>query len=659
MMKQAFKKILIANRGEIALRVIRTCREMGIKTVAVYSEGDRSGFHVERADEAYCIGPDPAANSYLNQEKLIEVAKKSGAEAIHPGFGFLSENAGFAQKIIDAGLIFIGPKPRSIDLMGLKDKSKELARQAQVPVIPGYQGEDQDPKVLEKKAKEIGIPLLIKASAGGGGKGMVVVYDFKEFQHSLEKAKREAKAAFGNDHVLLERYFPTSKHIEVQVFGDEHGNIVHLFERECSVQRRHQKIIEESPSPSLDGILRESICQAAVSLAKKVDYVSAGTVEFILDIATKEYYFLEMNTRLQVEHPVTEFVTGLDLVRLQLEVAMGLPLPFKQEDLKQSGHALECRLYAEDPKENFRPSPGEVYLFDVSGNGARNDYGLKKRDRISSYYDPMVAKIITYGKNRAESFQKMDLALAKTIFWGPPSNLYFLRHLVNHKLILENNFHTRTIEENFQKWRPQFNLQKTAAAWIAKEYMHWQQLSLPVGFRNIPAQLSEDCFDFEGQDFKVAYKFIKNERFIVNQQEYQIVELKQMEANQWSIILEAAEQLHQFQLFERALSGEHEKEIFIQTAGEESLVLKLKRRLSLASTSSHKGDYRAPMPGKVTKVLVKKGEHVKKGQRLLILEAMKMENEMTAFKDGEIEDVFVVANDQVEMGRTLLQLRGE
>ena len=658
-MKKNIKKILIANRGEIAIRVMKTCREMGIKTVAVYSDGDRHSLHVAFADEAYHLGADPASNSYLQQEKILEIAKKSGADSIHPGFGFLSENAGFAAKVASAGLVFVGPSPKCIESMGLKDRSKILAQEAGVPTIPGYNGEDQDPKTLEKKAREIGLPLLIKASAGGGGKGMVVVNDFNDFHRLLEKARTEAKNSFSNDHIILERYFTTSKHIEVQVFGDQFGKVVHLFERECSVQRRHQKIIEESPSPSLTPELREQICQSAVKLAKKVDYQNAGTVEFILDIATQQYFFLEMNTRLQVEHPVTEMVTGLDLVRLQIEVAMGMPLPFEQQGLRQTGHAVEVRLYAEDPKENFRPSPGEVYLFDASQNGARTDGGLKARDKISSFYDPMVAKIITHGKDRTEALKKMDTALGKTFFWGPPSNLYFLQHLVNHPLIVGNKFHTGSIEEHFTKWRPEVDFERGAAFWLITEFLRWKNFNVPVGFRNMPTKGSSDQFIFEDEKLAVTYKALGSKKYLINEKTYELITAELDGQGFWNLQVEVDGECLQAKVADRDVTGVVEKEIYVSIYGAGGACLQLVRRLSLNSAKAHEGDYRAPMPGKILKILVKKGEKVTKGQRLLTLEAMKIENEISAFKDGVIENIFVGLNEQVEMGKTLLHLSGE
>src|SRR3954465_6661506 len=393
------KSLLIANRGEIACRVIRTARRLGIKTVAVYSDADAKALHVRMADEAVHIGPSPARESYLRGDAIIEAAKASGAEAIHPGYGFLSENADFAQAVIDAGLIWVGPKPASIRAMGLKDAAKKLMAEAGVPVTPGYLGEDQDPKHLKKEAGAIGYPVLIKAVAGGGGKGMRKVDAAKDFDDALESCKREAASSFGNDVVLLEKWIESPRHIEVQVFGDSHGNVVHLFERDCSLQRRHQKVIEEAPAPGMDEATREAVTSAAVRAAQAINYENAGTIEFIADasdgLKADRIWFMEMNTRLQVEHPVTEEITGQDLVEWQLRVASGEKLPKKQNELSITGHAIEARVYAEDPTKGFLPSVGRLQAFHLPYD-ARIETGVEAGGEVSSFYDPMIAKIIRH-----------------------------------------------------------------------------------------------------------------------------------------------------------------------------------------------------------------------------------------------------------------------
>src|SRR5690349_3801223 len=420
-----FKKILIANRGEIACRVMRTAREMRIATVAVYSDADAKALHVREADEAVHIGPSPAAESYLIGDKIIAAAKATGADAIHPGYGFLSENADFARAVAAAGIVWVGPKPESIEAMGLKDAAKKLMRAAGVPVTPGYEGEDQSASRLKAEADAIGYPVLIKAVAGGGGKGMRKVDAPEDFEAALASCRREASASFSNDEVLLEKWITSPRHIEVQVFGDSHGNVVHLFERDCSLQRRHQKVIEEAPAPGMDEDTRAAICAAAVRAAQAVDYEGAGTIEFIADasegLRADRIFFMEMNTRLQVEHPVTEEITGVDLVEWQLRVANGEPLPLKQEDLSINGHAIEARLYAEDPAKGFLPSVGKLDHFDL-GEAGRIETGVEEGDAISPFYDPMIAKLISTGADRDAAFQNLAAMLGSVEVWPVRTN---------------------------------------------------------------------------------------------------------------------------------------------------------------------------------------------------------------------------------------------
>src|SRR5690242_2211702 len=425
--------ILIANRGEIACRVIRTARQLGIRTVAVYSDADAKALHVRMADEAVHIGPSPARESYLVGDKIIEAARATGAEAIRPGYGFLSENADFAQAVIDAGLIWVGPKPDSIRAMGLKDAAKTLMANAGVPVTPGYHGQDQSPDLLKMEAQAIGYPVLIKAVAGGGGKGMRRVDEAAQFDDALESAKREAASAFGDDRVLIEKYILSPRHIEVQVFGDTQGNVVHLFERDCSLQRRHQKVIEEAPAPGMDAETRQAVCGAAVRAAKAVNYENAGTIEFIADasegLKPDRIWFMEMNTRLQVEHPVTEEITGQDLVEWQLRVASGEKLPKTQDELTITGHAIEARLYAEDPAKGFLPSVGRLEHFDLGDEG-RIETGVEEGDAISSFYDPMIAKLIGRGDDREEAIGELASMLDSVEVWPVRTNAAFLLNAI-------------------------------------------------------------------------------------------------------------------------------------------------------------------------------------------------------------------------------------
>jgi acetyl-CoA carboxylase biotin carboxylase subunit len=463
-----FKKVLIANRGEIAVRVIRACREMGIASVAVYSEADKRALHVRMADEAVAIGPAPATESYLSIERILEAARASGAEAIHPGYGFLSENEAFAEAVERAGLIFIGPPPSAIRAMGDKGRARALMQESGVPVAPGYQGPDDDAS-LARAAGEIGYPLLVKAAAGGGGKGMRVAERHEELTEAIGAARREAQHAFGDGRLILERYIPRARHIEFQVLADAHGHTLHLFERECSVQRRHQKIVEETPSPFLDADLRARMGAAAVAAAQAAGYRNAGTIEFIVDPVTSGFYFLEMNTRLQVEHPVTELVVGLDLVEWQLRIASGEALPFAQADLAQRGAAIECRLYAEDPANNFLPATGPLLTFvEPKGPGIRVDTGFTSGDAITIHYDPLVAKISAWAADRPAAIRRMQAALRDTVLLGLTHNGQFLQDLLADPDFLEGKVYTTWVEGHFGDWQPpQCSIPPEALAGIA------------------------------------------------------------------------------------------------------------------------------------------------------------------------------------------------
>jgi acetyl-CoA carboxylase biotin carboxylase subunit len=449
-----FRKILIANRGEIAVRILRACRELGIATVAVYSEADRRALHVRLADEAISIGPSPATQSYLNIASIIQAAKECGAQAVHPGYGFLSENKDFAQAVKDAGMVFIGPSPQAIQSMGNKAEARARMQSAGVPVVPGYQGPD-DEFSLKNAAAEIGFPVLVKAAAGGGGKGMRVVHQPNQLLEAVAAARREALHAFGDGRLILERYIPKAHHIEFQVLADMHGNTLHLFERECSLQRRHQKIIEETPSSLLDEALRAEMGAAAVAAAQAVGYENAGTVEFILDPEQHSFYFLEMNTRLQVEHGVTEFVTGLDIVQWQIRIAAGERLPFKQADLGQHGHAIEARLYAEDPANDFLPATGRLLrLVEPKGPGIRVDSGFTSGDEITIHYDALLAKIVSYAADRPAAIRKLQSALHETVLLGVTTNWLFLQAVLADSDFLNGSFYTTWIEEHYDDWKP-------------------------------------------------------------------------------------------------------------------------------------------------------------------------------------------------------------
>jgi acetyl-CoA carboxylase, biotin carboxylase subunit len=449
-----FKKILIANRGEIALRIMRTCKEMGIATVAVYSDADQKALHMLNADEAVHIGPSEPTQSYLDMEKIIDAAKKTGAEAIHPGYGFLAENAAFSGRCQEAGIVFIGPPPRVIEELGDKIRARQIMQEGGVPVIPGMTEEASDPSAWGAAAEGIGYPVLIKASAGGGGKGMRVVDRPEDLNEACESASREAAAAFGSGAIYMEKFLAKSRHVEIQILADTHGNAIHLLERECSIQRRHQKIIEETPSPALTPALREKMGQAAVAAAKASGYVNAGTVEFILDPDGK-FYFLEVNTRLQVEHPITEMITGVDLVRQQLEVAAGNPLSLSQEEIVGRGHSIECRIYAEDPETNFFPSPGKIiFLQEPSGPGVRNDCGVYSGFEVPVEYDPILSKLVVHGETRNQAIQRMVRALSTYAVLGVKTPIPFLMDVLQSAPFAEGETHTNFIESHFSDWTP-------------------------------------------------------------------------------------------------------------------------------------------------------------------------------------------------------------
>jgi 3-methylcrotonyl-CoA carboxylase alpha subunit len=613
------KSLLIANRGEIACRVIRTARKLGIRTVAVYADADAKALHVRMSDEAVHIGPSPARESYLVGEKIIAAAKQTGAEAIHPGYGFLSENADFAQAVIDAGLIWVGPKPDSIRAMGLKDAAKTLMANAGVPVTPGYHGEDQSPDVLKMEAQAIGYPVLIKAVAGGGGKGMRRVDAAKDFDDALESCKREAASSFGDDRVLIEKYILSPRHIEVQVFGDSHGNVVHLFERDCSLQRRHQKVIEEAPAPGMDEATREAVCGAAVRAAQAVNYEGAGTIEFIADasegLRADRIWFMEMNTRLQVEHPVTEEITGQDLVEWQLRVASGERLPKKQPELSINGHAIEARLYAEDPAKGFLPSVGKLEHFNLGDEG-RIETGVEEGDAIS----PMIAKLIAVGDDREEAIGALAATLEGVEVWPVRTNAAFLFNALTHSDFAAGKIDTGFIEQHLEHLLPDSEphqiVRRSAAAVaiLAAE----DEAALPgiAGLRlNAPPRLAV-ALDGEavalGDEDEIAEVsgFADGERVVV---------------------------FHEGQAYEFGLGS----------------------RGTGTTHGVHDGEIEAPMPGKVTAVEVAQGEKVAKGQRLLTLEAMKMEHALTAPFDGTVSELPATAGAQVTEGQLLVKIDPE
>jgi 3-methylcrotonyl-CoA carboxylase alpha subunit len=638
--------LLIANRGEIACRIIRTARAMGIRTVAVYSDADATALHVRQADEAVHIGASPARESYLVGEKIIAAAISTGAEAIHPGYGFLSENAEFAQAVIDAGLIWVGPRPASITAMGLKDAAKKLMAEAGVPVTPGYMGENQDPAFLGQQAAEIGYPVLIKAVAGGGGKGMRKVEAAGDFADALASCQREAASSFGNAHVLIEKYILRPRHIEVQVFGDTHGNIVHLFERDCSLQRRHQKVIEEAPAPGMDEATREQLCAAAVKAAKAVDYVGAGTIEFIADasdgLRADRIWFMEMNTRLQVEHPVTEEITGVDLVEWQLRVASGEALPLKQEELSINGHAIEARLYAEDPAAGFLPSTGQLLEFDLGFRG-RIETGVAEGDFISPNYDPMIAKLITHAKTRSEAGFRLQEIVEQIQIWPVKTNAAFLGRCLLDEDVSNGDVDTGLIERNADALTAppvadEFEMRAGALnvligsernqmlvpllnasgepAWKISNSSHLNSI---FGFRlnNAPNRRIPITVDGVASEVELSEPILGNSDFHYSRY-----------GEKWSRLEDGF--IHRYEVGWPPCYG---------------------------SEDGHAdGAILSPMPGRIIAVEVTQGQTVSKGQKLLTLEAMKMEHSLTAPFDGVVAELNAETGAQVQVEALLVRI---
>ncbi len=629
------KSLLIANRGEIACRIIRTARAMGIRTVAVYSDADAKALHMRQADEAVHIGASPARESYLVAEKIIAAALATKVEAIHPGYGFLSENAAFAQAVIDAGLIWVGPAPASITAMGLKDAAKALMAAAGVPVTPGYMGADQSPDLLAAEAGKIGYPVLIKAVAGGGGKGMRKVDAPEDFVDALASCQREATASFGNAHVLIEKYIQRPRHIEVQVFGDTHGNIVHLFERDCSLQRRHQKVIEEAPAPGMNEATREQLCAVAVKAAKAVNYVGAGTIEFIADasegLRADRIWFMEMNTRLQVEHPVTEEITGVDLVEWQLRVASGEALPKRQDELSINGWAIEARLYAEDPAKGFLPSVGYVDFL-VWPKKVRLETGVEEDDEIFPYYDPMIAKLIVKGDDRATALTDLQVACASVVCDGVQTNAWFLARLLAQPEVAGGAMTTSFIGDASELMMSPPNPSEALLSGAADYLVHADNF--------LPGKSGEVTYDRNKGllGFRLNAPFRKTVSLIVNGRRRTVM-YDFGSAPYWENCLAYHYHPQSIVLFE----GGAKFEVSIRTDGS-------------AHGPASSGTILSPMPGRIIAVEVTQGQTVAKGQRLLTLEAMKMEHSLTAPFDGVVAELSAQTGAQVQVEAVLARI---
>ncbi|MEP3278428.1 MAG: acetyl/propionyl/methylcrotonyl-CoA carboxylase subunit alpha [Stappiaceae bacterium] len=658
------KKLLVANRGEIACRIIRTARSLGIKTVAIYSDADQTALHVSMADEAYRVGSPPVSESYLMADRIVEIGVLSKADAIHPGYGFLSENPEFVEKVEAAGLIFVGPPAEAIRSMGLKDAAKKLMEQAGVPVVPGYHGSERDPDSLAKEADRIGYPVLIKARAGGGGKGMRRVDGSEDFRSALEGAQREGMASFGDSVCLIEKYLTKPRHIEIQVFGDAHGNVVHLFERDCSLQRRHQKVIEEAPAPDMPQDMREEMGRAAVQAARAIGYQGAGTIEFIADVTDglrpDRFYFMEMNTRLQVEHPVTELVTGQDLVEWQLRVASGEALPVSQEDLGLSGWAFEARLYAEDVAKNFLPATGTLNYLDLPEDRARIDSGVRQGDTITPYYDPMIAKIIVHGQSRQAALNKLQTALENSHVAGTTTNIAFLSSLARHPDFESGDVDTGLIDRNVEALvvedKPNADVIAIAALASAGRlevrkgtdpfdtlsgWRHWTEAKQFVRLE-WQGDTRELCIVSKGaQEFSVE---IENEAVSIS--------VLSVSTNSVNLSLSGRKT--------SACVVRSDRELTVFFDGR-SCLFNLPDLLDNAGDVAEGGENQliAPMPGLVKLLHVSNGETVIKGAPLLVLEAMKMEHTLLAPRDGAIGEIMVSEGGQVSEGTMLLVMAEE
>jgi 3-methylcrotonyl-CoA carboxylase alpha subunit len=661
-----FKKILIANRGEIACRVAATARRMSVRTVAVYSDADANAKHVGACDEAVHIGGSSPKDSYLRWERIIEAAKASGAQAIHPGYGFLSENEEFARACAEAGLVFIGPPASAIRAMGLKAESKQLMEQAGVPLVPGYHAANQDAELLKKEAGRIGYPVLIKASAGGGGKGMRAVEQAEDFEAALASCKREAINSFGDDAVLIEKYVQRPRHIEIQVFGDRHGNYVYLFERDCSVQRRHQKVLEEAPAPGLTEAMRRQMGEAAVAAARAVNYVGAGTVEFIVeqrDSGEMRFFFMEMNTRLQVEHPVTEAITGLDLVEWQLRAAFGEPLPLAQDQLRIHGHAIEARICAENPDNNFLPATGTLLVYRKPDCAAfepalvRIDDGVREGDPISPYYDSMIAKLIVHGDTREQALARLDEALAQTHIVGLSTNVQFLRHVVRSPSFAHANLDTALIQREkavLFKQEP-LGLALAAAAAIAQALLHEKAAEGADPFSRRDGWCSHGVtvrrfeFDFHGEHAKAELTYLHDGALMLTVGN--VSGALAFSATARGIDIHFAGQ----RLLANVYANGETDHVFSQRGATQILAIDM-----LAHAGEGQADVgrlTAPMPGKVVSFAVKAGDKVSKGQALAVMEAMKMEHTIVAPADGVVAELIYAPGDQVAEGAELLSLR--
>lgn len=643
-----FSKVLVANRGEIAVRVMQTAKAMGYQTVAVYSDADRNARHVQEADEAVYIGASKISESYLSIAKIIDACKKTGADVVHPGYGFLSENTDFAQACIDNQITFIGPTASAIELMGSKRLSKIAMIEAGVPCVPGYEGDRQDLEYLAAQAKQIGFPIMVKASAGGGGRGMRLVQQSSELVEALQTARSEAENAFGSGELILEKAVIAPRHVEIQVFGDTHGNYIYLFERDCSIQRRHQKVVEEAPCPVMTPELRQQMGEAAVAAAKACAYVGAGTVEFLLD-ASGAFYFLEMNTRLQVEHPVTELITGLDLVEWQLRVANGEQLPLKQQELTLNGHAIEVRLYAEDPRQDFLPQTGQVLRWQPATlPNVRIDHGMLATDEVSPFYDPMVAKVIAYGKTREDAIRLLARAVDDCVLLGVNSNKQFLVNLLRHPVVVAGDTNTAFIQQHFQN-DSSLHKQVLSLETLAIAAALFSQSNGTAVWRTglgVPLPLK---LKYDDQKIQLQLSSLNNTFTVQLCDQSVCLEVLDRTAEQLIYLIDGVRRRVQY-----VLEGE---QLYLDQDNGNIAISNVTYAAPEIADVAGDGKIRAPMDGAVVNILVNKGDQVVKGQTLLILEAMKIQQQIKSDVDGIIDDVLGQQGQQVKKRQILFTIQ--
>ena len=657
-MAKLIKTLLVANRGEIAKRIFKTCKKEGIKTIAIYSSADTNSNYVQEADISISLKGENPIQCHLDSSQIIKIAKKFGADAIHPGYGFLSENASFAKKCNDENIIFIGPDPDSIELMGDKDNARRLVKELGIPLLPGYENSKEKDTKLLGEAKKIGFPVLLKASAGGGGKGMRTVFKEREFLNSLNEVRMEAKNVFGDDRIIIEKYVESGRHIEVQILGDTSGNIFHLFERECTIQRRYQKIIEETPSKILDDKLRKQMVDCAIQIGKKLGYKSLGTVEFIYDNKTKNFFFLEVNTRIQVEHPVTEEITGIDLVDLQLKIAQGEKINLNQDDIVSKGYAIEARLYAENPASNFLPTSGKIHKLKFPNvKGIRIDSDLKNGDLVNIYFDPMLAKIIAYDTNRVKAINKLNYALSQTVILGPNTNIELLQNILSSSSFLRGEYDTNFIFENKKITELKKNKSIIENISIAASLYRWSRRNkkkkilkhLPSGWRNNFYSLQAENFYFNSNHINCSYKIVNGDFiFSINKSNYNV-----------SIIRARGNVIHAEinGVFKKFHIREIDKSIYVHSVDFGNTKLEVADRYPIDEKEKEESAYISPMPSLVVDVFVKKGDVIKKNQPLIVLSSMKMENTLYSNEDGEIEFINVVKGENIQGGHVLLKVK--